>query len=254
MKNVIGVLFLVLTFMSACNNASQPKSEGKDTIAVVRQKKINPDASKYLGAWICQKPGKIGQVEGFKLNEDGIAESINTPTLNYKKWWLSGDTLVFVIESNMTNAPATVLHDTMIVLNVNSDSLVTAPIEKRSAKMTYRKQNMPNVALTDAKWKLTKMDGVSMSDSAYIQFDTTGLKFTGYGGCNFIRGFYKTGIASLRMNHLASTKKMCAPEINAVERKLFAYIQSTNNYFIVGDELQLREGAKTLAIFKAAGK
>jgi heat shock protein HslJ len=98
------------------------------------------------------------------------------------------------------------------------------------------------------------MDGAVISDSAYIQFDTTGFKFTGYGGCNFINGNYKTGIASLRMSHLASTKKMCTPEISAVETKLFAYIQSTNNYFIVGDELQLREGAKTLAIFKVAGK
>jgi|GEM_PF-1622193 len=254
MKNIIGVLFLALTFMSACNNASQSKNEGKDTIAVVKEKKVNPDAGKYLGAWICQKPGKGGQVEGFKLKEDSIAESINTPTLDYKKWWLTGDTLVFVIESNMGNAPATIVHDTMMVLNVNSDSLVTTSIQKRNVRTIYRKQNIPNVALTDGKWKLSKMDGSLISDSAYIQFDTTGLKFTGYGGCNFIRGNYRTGIASLRMNHLASTKKMCAPEINAVETKLFAYIQSTNNYFIVGDELQLREGSKTLAIFKAITK
>ncbi|MDI3319660.1 lipocalin family protein [Pinibacter soli] len=254
MKNIIGVLFLALIFMSACNNASQSKNEGKDTIAAVKAKKVNPDAGKFIGAWICQKPGKVGQVEGFKLKEDSVAESINTPTLDYKKWWLAGDTLVFVIESNMGNAPATMVRDTMIALNVSSDSLVTTTMPKRSVRTIYRKQNMPNVALTDAKWKLTRMDGTLISDSAYIQFDTTGLKFTGYGGCNFIRGNYKTGIASLRMNHLASTKKMCAPEINAVETKLFAYIQSTNNYFIVGDELQLREGAKTLAIFKAMGK
>lgn len=254
MKNITGVLFLAMAFMSACNNASQSKNEGKDTIAVLKEKKINPDASKYFGAWVCQKPGKGGQVEGFRLKEDSVVESINTPTLDYRKWWLTGDTLVFAIESAMGNAPATMVHDTMVVLNVNSDSLITKAIKNGSVKMTYRKQNMPNVALTDAKWKLAKMDGALINDSAYIQFDTTGFKFTGYGGCNFIRGFYKTGVASLRMNHLASTKKMCAPEINAVETKLFAYIQSTNNYFIVGDELQLREGAKTLAIFKAMGK
>jgi heat shock protein HslJ len=253
MKNIVGAMFLALAFMSACNNASQTKNEGNDTIAVVK-KKVNPDAGKYLGAWICQKPGKVGQVEGFRLKEDSVAESINTPTLDYRKWWITGDTLVFAIESKMGNAPATLMHDTMIVLNVNSDSLVTAAIQKRSAPITYRKQNMPNVVLTDAKWKLAKLDGASVNDSAYIQFDTTGLKFTGYGGCNFIRGNYKTGVASLRMNHLASTKKMCAPEINSIETKLFAYIQSTNNYFIVGDELELREGAKTLAVFKAAGR
>jgi heat shock protein HslJ len=253
MKNIVGSLFLALTFMSACNNASQSKNQGNDTIAVVK-KRVNPDAARYFGAWICQKPGKAGQVEGFKLKEDSIAESINTPTLDYKKWWVTGDTLVFEIESNMTNAPAILVHDTMKVLNVNSDSLVTAGIQRPGAGITYRKQNMPNVALTDAKWKLTKMDGVLITDSAFIQFDTTGFKFTGFGGCNFIRGNYKTGVASLRMNHLASTKKMCTPDVNAVETKLFAYIQSTNNYFIVGDELELREGAKTLVVFKAAGK
>lgn len=254
MKNIVGLLFLASIVMSACNNASQTKNEGRDTIATVKEKKVNPDAGRYLGAWICQKPGKVGQVEGFRLKEDSIAESINTPTLVYQKWWLTGDTLIFLIQGNMANAPSTEVRDTMVVFAVNSDSLVTAPIAKRTAKMTYRKQNVPNVALTDAKWKLTKMDGAVISDSAYIQFDTTGFKFTGYGGCNFINGNYKTGIASLRMSRLASTKKMCKPEISAVETKLFAYIQSTNNYFIVGDELQLREGPKTLAIFKAAGK
>lgn len=242
-------LLVVIIVIQACNNSAQTNT-GNDTIQAVKEKTVRPEEQKLLGAWVSPKPARIGQVEGFNLKNDSVVEAINTPTLDYKKWWSNGDQLIFTIKS-VGNMPSIEVNDTLVVLAVNNDSLVTSPIGNKNVKTVYRKQNTLNVPLTEIKWTLAKMDGAAVRDSAFIQFDTVGTKFTGYGGCNFIHGNYRIGAASLRIEHLSSTKKMCSPDIDKVERKLFAYIQSTNNYFIVGDELQLREGARTLAVFKA---
>lgn len=49
--------------------------------------------SQLTGNWIQPIPGQENQVQGFSLYSDGTARSINSATLLYESWSLSGDTL-----------------------------------------------------------------------------------------------------------------------------------------------------------------
>ncbi len=250
MIKLIPILF-VTVILCSCNNSSQTNDAKNDTIQNVKETDVDAGLYSLLGTWVIPKPAKLGQVEGFDLKRDSVVTTVNTPILEYKKWWRNGDQLIFTIQS-AGDLPAIEVNDTLIVYSVNNDSLVIAPIGNRNVKMIYRKQHVANVAFVNTRWQLARMDGMPVNDSIFIKFDSTGLGFTGYGGCNYIKGTYRTGASSIRISRPSGAKKKCSPEINKVENRLLAYVQSTNNYFIVGDELQLREGAKTLAVFKAA--
>ena len=51
-------------------------------------------ASALQGDWVEPIPGMEGEVQGFSLREDGVAESIGMATLQYRHWRLEGNTLV----------------------------------------------------------------------------------------------------------------------------------------------------------------
>lgn len=106
MKKLI-LIFLVIFGLSRCN---QTKTESKT------------ENAKFLltGSWVQPNPINEKEVQGFVLQKDGKAISINMATLVYKKWWTEEGNLVLVAESfgNHSSSIDTMRYE--IVNNTNS--------------------------------------------------------------------------------------------------------------------------------------
>lgn len=59
--------------------------------------------SALIGSWVEPVPGHAKKVQGFKLYENGKAESINMKTLQYQKWRIEGNTIIFTVK-NIVNS------------------------------------------------------------------------------------------------------------------------------------------------------
>jgi hypothetical protein len=79
----IGLFFICI--MTACNQS--PKSNHEETVNVL------------VGSWVQPNPINEQEVQGFSLQPDSTAQSINMATLLYKKWWMENGKLVLVAES-----------------------------------------------------------------------------------------------------------------------------------------------------------
>lgn len=61
---------------------------------------IRPEwAHRFVGSWGEPNPINDKEVQGFKLNADGTASSINMETLKYKAWKLEPGKLILIAES-----------------------------------------------------------------------------------------------------------------------------------------------------------
>lgn len=75
------------------------------------------------GSWVEPNPINANEVQGFKLNDDGTASSINMATLLFKSWNLEDKTLILGYES-IGNKQTIEGNDTLNVVKLNADSLV----------------------------------------------------------------------------------------------------------------------------------
>lgn len=75
------------------------------------------------GSWIEPNPINSEEVQGFTLNEDGTAASINMATLIMKSWNLQDKTLLLQYQS-VGNGQTLTGTDTLNVVKLNADSLV----------------------------------------------------------------------------------------------------------------------------------
>ena len=57
------------------------------------------DKALFIGSWVEPIPGNPNAVQGFTLNEDGTARSINMHTLLYQKWVLKSGKLILTAKS-----------------------------------------------------------------------------------------------------------------------------------------------------------
>jgi len=85
----ISALFLI----ASCKESStKTKTENKTTLDETNELKL-------CGSWVQPNSINENEVQGFALNEDSSASSINMATLLYKKWWLKNGKLFLVTES-----------------------------------------------------------------------------------------------------------------------------------------------------------
>ncbi len=86
-----GLFFLWI--MTACNQSPKsaheaiPNSKTKETVSVI------------VGSWVQSNPINEQEVQGFSLQPDSTAQSINMATLLYKKWWTANGKLFLIAES-----------------------------------------------------------------------------------------------------------------------------------------------------------
>lgn len=75
------------------------------------------------GSWLEPNPINAQEVQGFKLNQDGTASSINMATLVMKSWNLNNKQLILQGQS-IGNKQTFDVADTLNVVKLNADSLV----------------------------------------------------------------------------------------------------------------------------------
>lgn len=85
------------------------------------------------GTWVEPNPIDPKEMQGFTLNQDGTASSVNMATLLIKKWNLDNKTLTMQYES-IGNKQTIVGTDTLSVVEINADSLVLA----RNSEVVWR--------------------------------------------------------------------------------------------------------------------
>jgi len=76
----------------------------------------------YLGDWVEPIPGMEDQVQGFSLREDGVAESIDMATLQYRHWRVEAESLVLSGES-IGNGATSDFEETYRVVSVDDKRL-----------------------------------------------------------------------------------------------------------------------------------
>lgn len=69
----------------------------------------------------------------------------------------------------------------------------------------------------------------------------TDSRVTGSGGCNDFNAAYTEGPGTLSISALASTKKACSAEVDALEQQYFTALQASTAYDVTGDTLTLRD-------------
>lgn len=106
MKKLV-LIFLVIIGLSRCN---QTKTESKTENAIIL----------LTGSWVQPNPINEKEVQGFILQQDGKAISINMATLVYKKWWTEEGKLILVAESIGNHSSSIDTTSYEIVKNTNS--------------------------------------------------------------------------------------------------------------------------------------
>jgi len=131
---VIGATGLIII---SCQNSSQSDPHDiNDSQALVTR---NTDTAKLIelmyGTWLQPNPINEKEVQGFKLNKDGSAESINMATLIYRNWWINDQHLYLVRESKGNKQTIT---DTIVfpVLHVTDQELI---LKDRDRTVNYKK-------------------------------------------------------------------------------------------------------------------
>lgn len=77
------------------------------------------------GTWVEPNPINPKEMQGFTLNQDGTASSVNMATLLIKRWNMNNKTLTLRYES-IGNRQTITGTDTLNVIKINADSLVLA--------------------------------------------------------------------------------------------------------------------------------
>jgi len=91
---MIKYIFISALFLIASCKESTKKSTTEN------EQPLNESIElKFSGSWVQPNPINENEVQGFTLNEDSSASSINMATLLYKKWWLKNGKLILVSES-----------------------------------------------------------------------------------------------------------------------------------------------------------
>ncbi len=112
-------------------------------------------------------------------------------------------------------------------------------------------------SLQDTYWKLVALQGQPASmlpgqeREVRITLASARNQVQGFSGCNTLGGSYRLDGAALKFGQLASTRKMCAPAANLLEREVLKALGATTSYRIDGEQLMLLGGGQVLARFEA---
>ena len=89
-----------------------------------------------IGSWEELIPGSENHWQGFNLEQNGVASSINMSTLLYESWQRENDLLILSGKS-VGNGQTLDFTDTMTIKKLTSDSLV---VQRMNVTLRYRKQ------------------------------------------------------------------------------------------------------------------
>lgn len=111
--------------------------------------------------------------------------------------------------------------------------------------------------LQDTYWKLVALDGQPapmlpvQEREVRITLGSANHQVQGFSGCNGMGGSYMLDGAALKFDQLVSTRKLCAPAANALEREVLAALKATSHFRVQGEQLLLLGNGRVLARFEA---
>lgn len=91
------------------------------------------------GAWLEPIPGMPGKMQGFELQKDGRAASVNMATLQYESWEKDGDTLILRGKS-LGNHQTISFTETLKIEQLTNETLI---VKDSNAARTYRRSSRP---------------------------------------------------------------------------------------------------------------
>lgn len=89
-----------------------------------------------LGSWIEPIPGNKKEFQGFTLNGDSTAKSINMATLQYQKWQYKDGKLILTVKS-IGNKTSSVGEDIYTIISINENYLY---LKNGEFESVYRKR------------------------------------------------------------------------------------------------------------------
>jgi len=118
-----------IALLFICGACQSPSSKSKEEFS----KEI------LFGKWVQPIPGQENENQGFQLNEDGTANSLNMHTLLYDKWKLSKDTL-FLWNHTVGVKEVSANIDSLLIKKVSDVELIIAPINMKRVEERYIKE------------------------------------------------------------------------------------------------------------------
>ena len=94
------------------------------------------DTPQITGTWTQPVPNMPGMTQGFVLNTDGSAQSVNMATLQYDTWIRDGDTLTMTGQS-IGNGQTIEFTESYTIETLNTDTLV---LRDGDTTITYSRQ------------------------------------------------------------------------------------------------------------------
>lgn len=82
-------------------------------------------------------------------------------------------------------------------------------------------------------------DNKSLSPKLNISFDENSNKVTGFSGCNTFFGTYAVENNKISFSQMATSKKLCRPEINDIESQILKALNDADSFSINGEDLIL---------------
>ncbi|MDV4042189.1 hypothetical protein CMT37_05025 [Elizabethkingia anophelis] len=102
-------------------------------------KEVEFNKENLFGKWLQPIPGEEDEFQGFALNKDQTARSLNIHTLLYEKWAVSKDTLFLWSHTQGVNLFSENI-DTLLIKKLTEKELVIAPARAKDIEERYIKE------------------------------------------------------------------------------------------------------------------
>ncbi len=107
---------------------------------------------------------------------------------------------------------------------------------------------MKDDPILSGNYSISTLIEKSVAMDLSIEFDAETNKVSGFSGCNRFFGNFKTEGNTISFNQLASTKKLCRDENNAVESKMMAALGKVNTFEFKDEQLLLKNDDQVLIV------
>ncbi|WP_338732057.1 META domain-containing protein [Mangrovimonas cancribranchiae] len=263
MKKLLFSLSICLIIVSCGNKKEHKEATATDSVTSLdTTSQITPVAKQKLASDVYFNAQGTEPFWSLKISEKGITlnileDSITTPhttpvraqDANIKHYNLETELTEMVIKISQKEC-------------VNTASGLSSPYSvtvdyKRGKETTFTKLNGCGTYITDYRlhdiWVLETLHNETVTTADFkkklpsIEINTTTNTFSGYAGCNTMRGalFYEKNL--LRFTDIITTKMMCA---NNKENDIIKALKSATNYSIKNNRLHLFNPNEELLVFK----
>ena len=121
--------------------AGKLETVGTEHVADAVRGKVTPGhplSRRLDGTWVEPVEGMPGQVQGFRLDGNGTASSVNMATLVYESWALGGADTLLLMGRSIGNGQTLPFTDTLGIVRLTADSLI---LSDRGRIRAYAREN-----------------------------------------------------------------------------------------------------------------